>query len=257
MIRNAMAMLRSGRLLGLHLIGNALLLVAASLWLLLPEAHVWQLMLSVVCAFVILFFALWLHTSTLEYAADLAPVNFRAAFRPSLVRMLWLFLGFAILFALIWYVDRLSAVSRLQFAGYLYAKAPSALRPEDGSYVYYERLGALVSVIFWFLLPALFLPVIASRVIGARVRAGFKTLLRWRYWVAMIVTVGIGVWLTSLLLGWKPGRSLSAQEASWMARATVGYLLATAAWLATAGLLGYFVRINGDVAGNPVSQPAK
>jgi len=256
MIRNAMAMLRSGRLLGLHLIGNALILVAASLWLLLPEAHTWQLIIAVVCALAILFLALWLHTSTLEYAADPAPENFRTAFRPSLLRMLWLFLGIAILFVLMWYVDRLTD-HQYQIAGYFYSKMPPSLRPKDGASVYYQRLGILISIVFWFLLPSLLLPVIAARVIGARVRAGLNTLVRWRYWLAMIVTVCVGVWLTSFLLGWKPGKSLSAQEGSLIFRMALGYVLATVAWLTTAGLLGYFVRSNNNVAGDPVPQPAK
>ncbi len=256
MIRNAFAMLRSGRVLGLHLIGNAALVAAASFWLLIPDAHGWQLIFAAVAALAIVFCATWLHTSTLEYAANPAPENFRTAFRPSILRMLWLLLGIAILFLLMWYVDHLDE-HRSQLAGYLYAKAPSALRPKDGSYIYYERLGVFFSIIFWFLLPTLMLPVIAARVIGARVRAGFKTLIRWRYWLAMIVTVCVGVWLSTIVLNWKPGKSLGAQEASLVFRMILGYLLATAAWLTTAGLLGYFVRTNSDAGGNPAPEPAK
>ncbi|ABF39932.1 hypothetical protein Acid345_0929 [Candidatus Koribacter versatilis Ellin345] len=256
MIRNAIAILRSGRVLGLHLVGNALLLVAASLWLLLPEAHVWQLIITGVCALAILFLALWLHTSTLEYAANPGPENFRIAFRPSFLRMLWLFLGVAVLFLLMWYVDRLTD-RQYQIADYLYAKMPPSLRPKDGASVYYARLGVIISIVFWFLLPSLMLPLIAARVIGARVRAGLKTLIRWRYWLAMIVTVCVGVWLTTVLLNWKPGKSLSAQEGSLIFRMALGYLLATTSWLTTAGLLGYFVRTNSDIVGNSAPEPAK
>ena len=256
MIRNAIAMLRSARLFGLHLVGNALLIVAASLWLLLPEAHVWQLIITIVTALAIAFLALWLHTSTLEYAADPAPENFRTAFRPSVLRMFWMFLGCAILLCLMWYVQRLGD-HQYELGGYLYAKAPSALRPKNGASAYYNRVGTAFSILFWFVLPSLLLPLIAARVIGARIRAGFKTLLRWRYWLAMVVMLLIGVWLTSALLDWRPGKSLGAQTASLIVRMVVAYLLATAAWLTTAGLLGYFIRANSNVGGEPAPEPAK
>ncbi len=256
MIRNAIAMLRSGRVVALHLVGNGVLLAAASLWLLLPEAHMWQLAITVVAALGLLFLALWLHTSTFEYAADPEPENFRAAFRPSFLRMLWLTFGLAILFGLMWNVQRLENY-QYEIGGYLYAKAPSLLRPRNGATAYYQRIGTLISILFWFALPTLLLPVIAARVIGARVRAGLKTLLRWRYWLAMIVTVLIGVWLASTILNWTPGKSLAAQQTSLFFRMALAYLLATAAWLATAGLLGYFVRTNSDAGGNAAAQPAQ
>lgn len=248
MISNAMAMLRSGRLLVCHLVGNAALLVAATLWLLIGEQSVAHLVFAAAAGLAILFLLLWLHTGTVEYAADPQAENFRAAFRPNVFRMLWMLLGVSILFWLTWHVLGWKE-QEWQIGGYLYAKAPSSLHPVKGASVYYTWVDRAISVVFWYMLPGLFLPLIASRVLGARVRAGLKTLVRWRYWLAFAVTTLIGVWGTELIVGWTPGKSLRAQTVSLAIRMLFAYVVATAAWLATVGLLGYFVRTNSEQIG--------
>ena len=80
LMRHSLATLRNPRLIGLHLVLNAILLVAASLWLLIPEAHVWQLILAGVSGLLILLVFLWLHSGTLAYAAEPAPEKFWHAF---------------------------------------------------------------------------------------------------------------------------------------------------------------------------------
>lgn len=253
LLRNAFALLRSGRLVIIHLVGNAALLVAASLWLLIGEAHIGQLIFAAAAALAILFLAVWLHTATFEYAANPAPGNLRTAFRPSLLRMFWLLLGVAILFLLMNYADHWQERDP-EFSGYLYAKAPQFLRPTHGEAVVELWLDRAFEVLYWFILPGLFLPLIAARVIGAPITSGFKTLLRWRYWLAMAVIVAVGVWIPQLLIGWVPFQKLGTEMASLIVRLSASYLLATAAWLVLVALLGYFVRINSqEVAGKTVA----
>jgi hypothetical protein len=66
---HSIAMLRSKRLVALHLVANAVLLAGASLWLLIPDEHGWQLLASAVSALLMLFLFLWLNSGTLAYSA--------------------------------------------------------------------------------------------------------------------------------------------------------------------------------------------
>jgi hypothetical protein len=234
------AMLRNPKLVALHFVVNAALLTAASFWLLIPEAHVWQLLLAAFSALLILFVFLWLHSGTLAYAADPAPEKFRAAFSIKIGRLLWFLLGFGILFWCVRTVDGWSD-SVEQVSGYIYSSAPHWLRPTSGDSGYTVALGYLFSIVQWYLLPCVFLPVIAARVAGGSALRGLRALGQWKYWLGMAVTSALGVWVTSLIVGWTPGRHVSEQTVSLVIRLGLAYAIATAAWLATAGLVGYFV----------------
>jgi uncharacterized membrane protein AbrB (regulator of aidB expression) len=58
----------------------------------------------------------------------------------------------------------------------------------------------------------------------------------------MAITAFLGVWMTQLIIGWIPGTTLTQQTVSLVIRLAIAYLIATAAWLLTVGVLGYFVR---------------
>jgi len=237
---HCLAVLRTWRLVVLHIVGNALLLTGAALWLLVPEEHVWQLVFAVVSALLVVFLFVWLHAGTLIYAADPAPEKLLAAFRPRVRSLAWLLFGVMILYACLWVVASWSD-SLAQASGYLYSKAPSALRPIRGGSTYYQLGAYLLAILFWYVLPAMLLPWTAAKVTGRSFRQGLKALLNWRYWLGMAAAACVGVWLPQLLLQWKPGTGLSQETASIAIRLAVAYALATAAWLTTAGLLGYFV----------------
>ena len=245
MLRHAVSMLRNPRLVALHVSLNAILLASASFWLLIPEEHVWQVLFAGFSALLILFIFLWLQCGTLVYAADPDPAKFREAFSIRIVRMVWLLIGFFILFCCMRMIAGWTD-SQWQIAGYLYSKAPSWLRPTHGASGYVTALGYIFSLGFWYILPAALLPVIAARVIGASARRGLRTLARWQYWFGMAIPTVLGVWLTIQIMGWTPGKSLRQQTVSLVIRMIVAYLIATAAWLATAGLLGSFVGPGDD-----------
>ena len=244
-LRHAASALRNPRLVALHLFVNAILLASASFWLLIPEEHVWQLLFAGFSALLILLIFLWLHSGTLVYAADPNPAKFRDAFSIKLGRMMWLLIGLSVLFCCMRTIAGWND-SRWQIAGYLYSKAPSWLRPIHGATGYVTALGYIFSASFWYILPCVFLPVIAARIVGAPVRRGLRTLAQWQYWFGMAITTLLGVWLTIQILGWTPGKTLSQQTVSLVIRLIVAYLIATAAWLAMAGLLGSFVGPRDD-----------
>ena len=51
----------------LNLVGNAALLAAVYFWLLMPDAHGWQVAGSALIAVVVIFCGLWLRTGTFAY----------------------------------------------------------------------------------------------------------------------------------------------------------------------------------------------
>lgn len=251
LLRHSVAMLRNPKLVALHLVVNAALLTAAIFWLLIPEAHVWQLVFAAFSALLILFVFLWLHSGTLAYSADPAPEKFRNAFSVKIGRLVWFLIGFGILFWCVRTVDGWSD-SVEQISGYIYSSTPHWLRPTAGDSGYTVALGYLFSIVQWYVLPCLFLPVIAARVAGGSALRGLRTLGRWQYWLGMAVTSVVGVWVTSLIVGWTPGRTLSEQTVSLVIRLGLAYAIATAAWLATAGLVSYFAGLGSATKSVPL-----
>jgi hypothetical protein len=245
LLRHALAVMLNLRLLALHLVLNAVLLVSASFWLLIPEEHVWQLLFAALSALLIVLVFLWLHSATLAYATKPGPAEFRAALSPKLGRLMWMFAGILVLF---WCMRAVSGWTDSQWhiAGYLYAKAPSWLRPTGGDSGYFTAIGHLFSVIYWYVLPSAFLPLIAARVSGGGSLLGLRTLRRWQYWLAMGFAALVGVWLPTQILGWIPGTTLREQTVGLVIRLALAYVIATAAWLAATGLVGYFVGPRND-----------
>jgi len=139
LLRHALAMLRNVKLVALHLVVNAVILVSASFWLLIPEAHIWQLLFAVLCLLLIGGVSLWLHSATLAYAVNPVKENFRVSFTIKFWRMFWLLLG---AFVLLWCMNVVSGwmETQWQIAGYVYSKAPTWLHPTAGSESYTKTL---------------------------------------------------------------------------------------------------------------------
>jgi hypothetical protein len=241
LLGHPIAMLTNWRLVALHVVMNAALLVSASFWLLIPEEHVWQLIFAALTALLIVVAFLWLHSGTLAYGADPDPAQFRAAFSIRPMRMIWLLIGCFILF---WCMRTVNGWNDLRWAagGYFYSKAPSWLRPTSGEGGYVTAVGYIFSILFWYVIPSVILALTAARVTGGTAMRGLRTLGRWQYWLCMALTtvLGVGVAAASLVI-----------------RLIGAYVIATAAWLATAGLLGYFVGPrDNDAPANIVGQSA-
>jgi hypothetical protein len=233
----AVSPLRSLRLVAMHLVLNAALIVAGSYWLLIPEAHVWQLAFSALSALLMACIFLWLHSGTIAYAARW---DFKAAFAIKPLRWISLFLGLAVLF---WLMHRgdVVASSQWKIGGYLYSKAPSWLHPTHGSARYVPGVRYFLSMVIWYALPGLILPVTAARVVGGKLRTAFSAIVSWRYWLVLAATIFLGVWIVKALLAWTPGSTLHQQTLGLAVRLVIAYLAATSAWLITAALLGHFV----------------
>jgi len=238
--RHSLAMLRSPRLILLHLVGNVVLLIAASFWLLIPDAHVWQLLLAGLSALVILFTFVWIHAGTFAFAIEPLPEKFGDAFSVKMRRLAWFLITFIVLF---WCMYRVNGwtESVWQASGFVYSKMPSFLRPTSGASSYASTLEGAIHILCWYLLPCLLLPVIAAKTTGGGILRALRTLGRWRYWVGMAAAALLGVYVPSLLIGWTPGSTLATQTASLVIRLALAYVFATAVWLMAIGFVACFV----------------
>jgi hypothetical protein len=241
------------RLLALQLLGNAGLLLAAALWLEIPDSHLWELLLSLLGGAAIVVGALLLQATVirrLRGAKDGCPL-----WIGSLLLAVWAFL----LYVPSILVDLFSPAS--------YERASywnSQLSPHMRATFTYERLVRLQFFTFdfvvWFLVPALLLPYIietvARGVRGNAWRAGLRVLGQLRYWAICLAVAVIVHWLVLPIIGWQPGHSVAAEIVSVVLRVGIVYvaivllltLLAavTATWLA-----------RRDALGNTVMQPAE
>jgi hypothetical protein len=259
LIRGSLRPLRNVKLVALHLVGNAALVIGAALWLLVPDERAWQLAATAIAGLIIVFLFSWMHSGTLAWSADAA-----GGFRRGL-RHLLAFIVFAGVLYLAMRVVAGMSDSSWPIANYLYSKLPNALRPTRGPVIIEECVGAAIGVLVWYVIPALLLPFVAAAAqygFSARLsRAAARVFGRLRYWVLFAIICGIGVLVPKLLLGWTPGTGVGGQTISLAIRLTLAYVIAVAAWLMTCGLLGSLSRVGAATAvenagGKTAPQPA-
>jgi hypothetical protein len=228
----------------LNLIGNALLLAAVYFWLLLPDAHGWQVAASGVLAIVVIFFGLWLRTGTFAYFRvaefrDHATVwrALRHALR-HMIALAMLTIPFA---ALEWWLLSLRKYVP-QFGVWFWQKSPAFLRLGSPRQVFHAADWLLLFLI-GILIPAIWLPlgmtVAADGFRASRMIRCLRILKRTGYWLWFIVVVPGGVFIAYKLVWWIPDLSdLRKQAWSMGLRVFVAYVIlitAFVSWLLVTG----------------------
>ena len=245
LVKSAFSLLSDARLDALQLAGNALLLAAAALWLLIPEARVSQLVFAAVSALSILFLFAWLHCGTLAHGVTPAHETLGADVRRAL-RHVPVFL--VLLLVMAWTMSRVAALSdqSWQISGYLFTRLPQALRNSIGTYRLNGWVEGKIVAATWILLPAIFLPwLTAVAAFGLRRRAfgpALRTYACWTYWIGVAAAGFFGVWVPRMLIGWTPGHGLRKEALSMGLRLLLAYVLAVAAWLLASGIAGRLLR---------------
>jgi hypothetical protein len=226
----------------LNVVGNAALLAAVYFWLLLPDAHGWQVAGSGLVALVVIFFALWLRTGSFAYFRvaefrETAAVG--RAFRHSLRHMIALALWFIPFAVLIWWVFSLQKYAP-QFGVWIWQKVP-LLRIGSPRLIFHLADGLLWIVLILFV--AFWLPV-ASTVAAAgfnitRMARSLRVLRRVPYWGWFFVLVVIGAYIPCKLIWWIPALSdLRHQAWSMGLRFGVAYLILVSAFVALLLVIG-------------------
>lgn len=207
LLRAAMGRVQPG-LLGMQLLGNGLLLGLGSLWLLIPDSHVWQLIVSVLLIALLAISFLELHAYTLRRLRR--PTQPARVWLGAVILAVWLLLFFGVSQG----IDRW-AVHIQDRAGFWNSRLSPTLR----AVWTFERLqqwqteGAML--LLWVVLPAAVLPWLIETVsAGTQAgswRRGLHVLARWQHWVAAVVLLGAVRMLTPRLVDWHPYDSVHGE----------------------------------------------
>ena len=196
----------------LNLVGNAALLAAVYSWLLMPDAHGWQVAVSALVAVVVIFFGLWLRTGTFAYFRvaefrDNATVwrAFRHALRHIVALAVWAIL----LAAMAWLLITLRRYAP-QFGVWFWQKAPSSALRHARSRSSMPPTG-LLWFLLWVLVPAVWLPI-ATTVAAAgfrlkRMARSLRVLRRPAYWLWFCALMLVGAYVPYKLVWWIPDLS--------------------------------------------------
>jgi hypothetical protein len=225
----------------LNLFGNAALLACVYFWLVLPDAHGWQVGASALLALVVIFFGLWLRTGSFAYFRigefrdnGLAWPAFRHALRHLIALLFW-----AIPLAVLEWLLYSCLKYAPQFGVWWWQKVP-LLRFGSPRAVFHAAEWLIWIVMA--LLVALWLPA-ASTVAAAGFSAGMARSLRLlkmgSYWLWLCVLAFVGGFLTYKLVWWIPEVSTLAGQA-WSAgmRLGIAWILVVSAWIALLLVIG-------------------
>ncbi len=259
LIRSLLAPFSSWKLIALHLFGNAILFAAASLWLLIPEAHSWQLIATALAATLLLVAIAWLHGGTLAHGLaathDTLFSDLRLGLRNFLPIALVLILFFLLRGWSVAFADR-----SWQISGYFFTRLPHFLQTLFGETGFHKWIDFKFSALIWFFLPALFLPFLSAAAYSGFSRRALgpalRLYLRWKLWLATALAALIGVWLPTLLINWTPGHGLRREAISMALRFLAAYLLAIAAWLSLTSVVGALLRQSGLIQSSSGNPPA-
>lgn len=255
------AAFRSGWIWLIQFLGNIALFVLFTLWLWIPEAHIWQIVGSVTLAAALLCGMLVLQGGTLNYFFDRAVgpraclgTTFGRAFRHLLAFAIYLLIAYVLWFQ----VGRLDAFSE-QVPTFLRSEFPVWLRRHvtlnalDNSYAVGEF------ILQWIVALGLLLPLaLQSASLGFRgfgkkgMAAWGRTIARFDYWVVVAIAAVVGVWASSWDLSWRPtgvNASENMETVSLVLRVLCAYLLVLASWLTACSTLGVCAARSGDSGG--------
>jgi len=210
--------LRAGWIL-LLLVGNAVLGLGAWAWLHIPDSHVWQFVLSVLSALLLLVIFLWMYTKSIVVARE---SGIRS---PRWASCTWLLAG--ILIAHIWMRVVGGLADNIEKrAGYWNSQLSVHMRTVFTYPRLVEYQDIVITMLSW-LLPLLLLPLVIELVTRnwnrGVIRESARVLLRWQYWLVAIVTLIAGFKLTSTLVDWHPAYTVRGELISVALRLALAY----------------------------------
>ncbi len=231
----------------LNLVGNAALLAALYSWLLMPDAHGWQVAVSALDAAVVIFLGVWLRTGTFAYFRvaefrDNATVwrAFRHALRHMIALAVWA-AAFAVLLWLLWKLRTYTPQAAVWLRQKLNAGPPPRNITRD--------LNWLIVLIVWLVLPAIWLPIATTiAAVGfelKRMARSLRVLRRPGYWLWLCALLLVGAYVPFRLVWWIPDLSdLRKQAWSMGLRFFLAYVILITAWVALVLVVG--TRVDRD-----------
>ncbi len=217
--------------------GNLLALLLAIAWLQIPDSHAWQFAFSMIAAAALIIGFCWLQIVTFARLRSTAqPANF------------WLRIVSFALIALLWFLLAQwisSGSDSLPDYAYLWnSKLSPGMRITFSPARITTGLNLLLDILIWAI-SALLLPIAITLSADGLLRPSWRDACRpYRrilYWIAVFVFCILTTQLTSALISWMPGKSVSGEVLSITLRLAVAYttnillwgllLALTAAWM--------------------------
>ena len=227
----------------LNLVANAAALAAWYYWLLIPDAHGWQVAASLLLAIVIGVLIVWLRAGTLAYfrvsqlrnQPEILPA-FRRGLRHIIPLAIWAGIGAAT----IWLI--LSAGNYTpQFAVWIRQKANAGPAPRN----VLSATDWLLFGLLWVILPAIWVPIattIAATGLNLqRIGQSLRVLRRPLYWLWLCLILAFGIYIPYKLVTWVPELdSLAKQAWSMGLRFTLAYLIGVTAFILLVWMAGVY-----------------
>jgi len=233
---SAAATNRSGvlKLWLLNLFANAAALGAWYYWLLIPDAHGWQVAWTIAQALLTIAFVLWLRAGSVAW---FRVSEFRTqpaigpAFRRGWCHAIPLAIWFATFVVVAWIVISAGKYTP-QFSVWIRQKVNAGPPPRNVMH----GSDWLLFVLLWVVLPAIWIPIATTIAAvgfsGAHMQRSLRVLRRPLYWILYCVLMALASWVPYKLVTWVPDLSTLQQQA-WSAglRFVAAYVV-----LITAGL---------------------
>jgi hypothetical protein len=231
-----MAVLNSKRVWLVHLVANALLMIAFFYWTRIPEETGWYVALTLVGGLSIVLVTLWLHSATFDYFSVTSEHSFASSLRRSVARIP-AFFTWTLIFGV-----GLSLIGQLwayddQIGGWTRHSLPLFLRSGVTPRTMFSASHWMTWFLYFFLWPVLLLPIggqVATKNFRGFVSAAaFRPIRRWRFWIVYLACFVIGAYIPFTLAWMVPRKSspLSDQTWSMALRLGFGYLLLVTAWV--------------------------
>jgi hypothetical protein len=219
----------------LNFVANAAVLAVWYLWLIIPDAHGWQVAGSALIALIVVVSVLWLRAGTLAWfrIAEFRDqrriwIAYRHAWRHVLALGVWV-LVFAVLAWILWglygYVP--------QFAVWLRQKLGGGPTPRN----IMRDVSWLLLLIGLFVLPGLWVPMATTiSAVGFKAEHIVQSRRVWRraiYWLWFCILLGASVYIPYKLVWWIPDLQALRQQAwSMVGRFLLAYIIGVTGFIA-------------------------
>ncbi len=239
--------LRSGWLWLLQFFLNPILAGLFAVWLLIPEARIWQLGLNVLLALVIAAAAVVLHAAIIT------------AFGRALRHCASIALCAVVLY-LVWALAGELDRYRETFPTYVRSTLPVFVRQHLSLGVLTGTFGLLAFQLQWVVVPGFLLPLVllaADQGFRGLGPVGWKrwgsTITSLHYWLILAFTAFLGVYGSDTILGWRPSSaspSFAGETTNLTFRLLLAYGLGLFSWMVTCSLIGRRGGSAQSIAGN-------
>ncbi len=218
---------------------NLMLALLGMLWLQIPDSHLWQLLIAIVIAALLIAAFLYVQVETCRRLC--ASEAHRSILLALLLTAGWLFLWWLLLLPIA------SGESHAPLhAGYWNSKLPAGMRAFFTYGRIYKWQISAFAALRWWILPGLLLPPIVEMVASGLRRVPLANAcslwLRPYYWLITALAAWVSVQVTDGLVGWRFGHGAALESASVILRLGIVFAVDLLFWVFVLHLIGSYLR---------------